>query len=321
MTQATDPTTRANKWQNAVSGAFAGVVSRLVIAPLDVVKIRFQIQTTTKQARINYPSHIPKYRGILQSMLLITKEEGLRALWKGNWPAEYLYLTYGALQFLIYHETSQYLAEQTVFPNMSTTTQTFISGALAGCSATFATYPLDLLRTRFAMQGSAEKRLYTSLIGAIGEIGRTEGVQGFYRGVWPSLLQIAPYMGIMFGTQDWLTRKMEKSQKMYWPHGWNQFVAGGLAGIVSKTAVMPFDVVRKRLQVQGPSRKSYVLSGIPRYSGGFFSCARQIVVEEGFVALYKGLWVSLVKTVPSSAITFWVVSECRRAFEQYNRIA
>ncbi|KAJ3215477.1 mitochondrial thiamine pyrophosphate transporter [Dinochytrium kinnereticum] len=69
--------------------------------------------------------------------------------------------------------------------------------------------------------------------------------------------------------------------------GTQDFIGGGLAGIVSKTVVMPFDVVRKRLQVQGPDRNSYVVAGIPRYKGNFVSCALQIIRHEGYLALYK----------------------------------
>ncbi|ORY37597.1 mitochondrial thiamine pyrophosphate carrier 1 [Rhizoclosmatium globosum] len=297
------------KLQNAASGALAGVISRLVIAPLDVVKIRFQLQTTS-------PSVKPKYRGITQSLILIAREEGLRALWKGNWPAEYLYLTYGALQFLVYHETMPLLASSTS-SFLNPTAQSVVAGAFAGSIATLGTYPLDLLRTRFAMQGTT--KVYQSLIGACGEIGRTEGIRGFYRGVWPSILQIAPYMGIMFGTQGAVEKWFESIQSPYWVHAWDHFLSGGVAGIVSKTAVMPFDVVRKRLQVQGPSRTLYVLSDIPHYANsGFLACARQIIAQEGVHALYKGLWVGLIKTAPSSAITFWVVAESRKAFETYN---
>ncbi|KAI8614188.1 mitochondrial carrier domain-containing protein, partial [Chytriomyces sp. MP71] len=309
-------------WQNAVSGAAAGVLSRLVIAPLDVVKIRLQIQTSARPllkrslySGSSYSASAPKYTGILQSMALIVKEEGVLGLWKGNWPAEYLYLLYGAVQFVVFHEFMRVTSD-----SLPDSARTFIGGAIAGSTATFATYPLDLLRTRFAMQGT--ERVYTSLLGACHEIARVEGIRGFYRGVWPSILQIAPYMGIMFGAQGYLLNLFATRENPLWNHGWDQFLGGGIAGVFSKTAVMPFDVVRKRLQVQGPSRHSYILSNIPKYDGGFYACAKQIAIQEGLGALYKGLWPSLVKTAPSSAITFWVVGECRAFFssmpEKYN---
>ncbi|KAJ3236892.1 mitochondrial thiamine pyrophosphate transporter [Chytriomyces hyalinus] len=227
--------------QNAVAGATAGIISRFVIAPLDVVKIRLQIQSSAKPIlsasfRHNWPP--PKYTGIFKSMAMIVREEGVKGLWKGNWPAEYLYLTYGAIQFLVYHEWHKSTAAG-LFPE---TPKAFVGGALSGCIATFATYPLDLLRTRFAMQGTS--RLYTSIYGACREILQTEGFAGFYRGMWPSILQIAPYMGIMFAVQGKLSETFKRVESPHWNHAWDQFTSGGVAGMLSKTAVMPFDVVR-----------------------------------------------------------------------------
>ena len=54
---------------DAVAGAFAGVVARLLTAPFDLVKIRFQLQNHLKGA-------VPKYNSILQTFKVIVREEG-----------------------------------------------------------------------------------------------------------------------------------------------------------------------------------------------------------------------------------------------------
>ncbi len=69
--------------------------------------------------------------------------------------------------------------------------------ALAGTVATTMTYPFDLLRTRFAVQGS-ENRIYLSLSHAIKDIAQKEGLVGFYKGLLPSILSIIPQMGMVF---------------------------------------------------------------------------------------------------------------------------
>jgi solute carrier family 25 thiamine pyrophosphate transporter 19 len=88
--------------EQAISGAIAGVCSRLVIAPLDVVKIRFQLQSERVSLLVHNPQQ--KYQSIFQSIRLIIKEEGIRGLWKGNVAATYLYFTYGGVQFWCYHQ-------------------------------------------------------------------------------------------------------------------------------------------------------------------------------------------------------------------------
>lgn len=54
----------------------------------------------------------PKYRGMLSTARTIVAEEGFRALWKGNWSAELLYLGYGGSQFFFYDATHKFLAEK-----------------------------------------------------------------------------------------------------------------------------------------------------------------------------------------------------------------
>ena len=81
-------------------------------------------------------------------------------------------------------------------------------------------------------------------------------------------------------------------------------VAAGAASVITKTAVFPFDLVRKRLQVQGPTRSVYGHRNIPKYAG-IAATMRAVVRGEGVRGLYKGLTVSLVKAAPLSAATLW----------------
>jgi hypothetical protein len=55
--------------------------------------------------------------------------------------------------------------------------------------------------------------------------------------------------------------------KLHMSEQWSNLLSGGFASTVGKTAVFPFDLVRKRLQVQGPTRQKYVYRNIPVYSG------------------------------------------------------
>ncbi|KAF9431041.1 mitochondrial thiamine pyrophosphate transporter [Podila epigama] len=235
-----------SKTETVLCGATAGVVSRFVIAPLDVVKIRLQMQTQRKDlsnilGRGGAASSVqPKYKGMFSGMAMIVREEGLRGLWKGNMAAEYLYLTYSGIQFLVYQQTKLFLtkaahvsvqkaasikdstasitsstaASVTIAAPLnavsalasSTAVQSFISGANAGLVATACTYPFDLLRTRFAIQ--RDVKVYTSIVQASRHIFKQDGITGFYRGMSPALIQVVPYMGLMFGSYDTLKRVM-----------------------------------------------------------------------------------------------------------------
>jgi solute carrier family 25 (mitochondrial thiamine pyrophosphate transporter), member 19 len=280
----------------------AGLISRFVIAPLDVVKIRLQLQPHSLSDPLSYENlrGSPIYKGTIRTLRHIVKHEGITGLWKGNVPAELMYVSYAAVQFTAYRSTTMLLHR--LFPEekrLPYAVESFISGAAAGATATATTYPLDLLRTRFAAQGN--DRVYASLRRAIQEIRRDEGVKGFFRGLSPGLAQIVPLMGTFFAIYETARQPLGKLQL---PWGSGDATAGVIASVVAKTTVFPLDLVRKRIQVQGPTRSRYIHRNIPEYKGTIRSI-QQIIRTEGRRGLYRGLTVSLLKAAPASAVTMW----------------
>jgi solute carrier family 25 thiamine pyrophosphate transporter 19 len=86
----------------------------------------------------------------------------------------------------------------------------------------------------------------------------------------------------------------------------------------SKTGVYPLDTVRKRLQVQGPSRTHYVIPSVPMHAHGTLKTIVEIVRREGLLALYKGLGPTLLKTAPATAVTFAVYGQTKELFLKFN---
>ncbi|KAI0022260.1 mitochondrial dicarboxylate carrier protein [Xylariomycetidae sp. FL0641] len=293
--------------QVVAAGAVSGLISRFVIAPLDVVKIRLQLQTHSMSDPLSHAQlrpGSPIYKGTLRTLRHIVQHEGLTALWKGNVPAELMYVSYAAIQFTTYrsatlllHRTFAGDGRETRLPRAA---ESFICGASAGATATAATYPLDLLRTRFAAQGN--ERVYSSLRRAVVDIGRDEGIRGYFRGLSPALVQIVPFMGVFFAVYEGARGPLASLGSLPW--GTGDASAGVLASVVAKTCVFPLDLVRKRIQVQGPTRARYIHHNIPEYTGTLASI-KQILALEGIRGLYRGLTVSLLKAAPASAVTMW----------------
>ncbi|KAJ5273643.1 mitochondrial thiamine pyrophosphate transporter [Penicillium angulare] len=286
--------------QTVLAGGIAGLISRFCIAPLDVVKIRLQLQIHSLSDPASHASiEGPVYKGTLSTMRAIVRQEGITGLWKGNIPAEMMYVCYGALQFTAYRTTTQFLAELDPY-RLPPSLESFISGAAAGATATATTYPLDLLRTRFAAQGP--EQIYTSLRSSINEIARQEGPAGFFRGCSAAVIQIVPYMGLFFTAYEGFRPIMSRVDQL--PFGTGDAAAGVVASVLAKTGVFPLDLVRKRLQVQGPTRTRYVHRNIPEYRG-VGKTITMILRTQGVRGLYRGLTVSLLKAAPASAVTMW----------------
>ena len=261
--------------------------TRFVIAPLDVVKIRLQLQTHSLSDPLSQRDlrGSPIYKGTLPTLKQILREEGITGLWKGNIPAELMYVSYSAIQFTAYRSIT--LALQTAFgeKKLPSAAESFIAGAGAGAIATTVTYPLDLLRTRFAAQGT--EKIYSSLLQSVRDIAKYEGPRGYFQGLGAGIGQIIPYMGMFFATYEALRLPLSGLQL---PFGSGDATAGVMASVISKTAVFPLDLIRKRLQVQGPTRAKYVHKNIPVYKG-VFRTMQHIIKNEGRRGLYRGLTV------------------------------
>ena len=262
-----------------------------------MVKIRLQLQSHSLSDPVSCDGiKGPIYKGAFSTLRAIVRQEGIRALWKGNIPAEVLYVAYGGIQFTAYRSITQ--AQAVLLPTRPPPwAESFISGAGAGAAATTVTYPLDLLRTRFAAQGT--DRIYSGLIGSIREISRKEGPSGFFRGLSAAIGQIVPYMGLFFMSYEFFHQHIGGKTL---PFGSGDATAGIFASVLSKTAVFPLDLVRKRLQVQGPTRLRYIHTNIPEYKRGVIRALATIWRKEGYRGWYRGLTVSLVKVSQFSPI-------------------
>lgn len=62
----------------------------------------------------------------------------------------------------------------------------FLAGAGAGIAATVSTYPFDLMRTQFALQG--REKVHQTMYSFIHSTWRSKGPTGFFVGVVPAAI-------------------------------------------------------------------------------------------------------------------------------------
>ena len=67
-----------------------------------------------------------------------------------------------------------------------------------------------------------------------------------------------------------------------------------MSGMISKVLLLPFDVVKKRLQIQGFEEARKPFGRVSRYNG-MLNCFVRITEEEGIMGLYKGTAASVLK--------------------------
>ncbi|KAL1523542.1 hypothetical protein AB1Y20_018479 [Prymnesium parvum] len=258
-----------------VAGGIAGMVSRTAIAPIERVKILFQISRD-------------RGAGFLHIAPTILRDEGLLAFWKGNSAAVARVMPYMSLTFLSYEEYKRAL----LAAGAPAQPATLAAGSAAGVTAVALTYPLDLVRAAMAKPSHP----YASMAHALRTIRNERGVGALYSGISATLLGVAPYAALKFGAYEALKgaagRLTGRAEAELRPQ--QRVVAGLLAGMLAQTFVYPLDVVRRRMQTHEGSR--------PLYAGPI-DALRTIARQEGIsTGLFRGLSLNYLKTMPNVAI-------------------
>jgi solute carrier family 25 (mitochondrial phosphate transporter), member 23/24/25/41 len=72
-------------------------------------------------------------------------------------------------------------------------------GAFSGALGASAVYPLNVLRTRMQAQGTVlHPPTYDGILDVVRKTLKAEGVRGFYKGITPNLLKVAPAVSISY---------------------------------------------------------------------------------------------------------------------------
>ncbi|KAH7164252.1 solute carrier family 25 member 42 [Fusarium sp. MPI-SDFR-AT-0072] len=270
------------------AGGVAGAVSRTVVSPLERLKILMQIQSVGRDA---YKLSVGK------ALSKMWKEEGWRGFMRGNGTNCIRIVPYSAVQFSSYNFYKRNIFENYPGADLAPITR-LICGGIAGITSVFLTYPLDIVRTRLSIQSASFAELgnrpdklpgmWTTLV----QMYKTEGgMSALYRGIIPTVAGVAPYVGLNFmvyeSVRKYLTPEGEQN-----PNATRKLLAGAISGAVAQTCTYPFDVLRRRFQINTMSGMGYQYKGIT-------DAIRVIVMQEGIKGLYKGIVPNLLKVAPS----------------------
>lgn len=286
--------------KSLIAGGVAGGLSRTAVAPLERLKILMQVQGNQKI-----------YTGVAQGLMHMARTEGVRGMMKGNWTNCVRIIPNSAMKFFTFEQLCRLMSDhqlETTGSGALTPGLRLAAGAGAGIVAMSATYPLDMVRGRLTVQEGRNVQ-YNGIIHATKTIWREEGFFAFYRGWLPSVIGVVPYVGLNFGVYETLKAMMLAHYDLRDERELSvaaRLGCGALAGTTGQTVAYPFDVARRRLQVSGwqGARELHSDHGSVVAYRGMVDCFARTVREEGFGALFKGLWPNYLKVVPSIAIAF-----------------
>jgi hypothetical protein len=183
-----------------LAGGLAGMTASALTYPLDFARGRISGKLATASGK-------KEYGGIIQTVLLTVKDEGVRALYKGVTPTILGAMPYEGIKF----GTVGLL--ENIFPekrNADEATSTpvlrkMLFGGLGGVMAGLITYPNDTVRRLMQLQGSrGTQHAFTGYWDCVGQTYRAHGIARFYRGVTINIIRMAPNAAVQFGSYELL---------------------------------------------------------------------------------------------------------------------
>lgn len=187
----TTSTTTTTTTNMVISSMVSGIISVIVMNPLESLRTRFTLQVRNSE----YTSLYDAFR-----------KTSIRELYYGTNVALMGYVPFNIISFTCYHSLKPRINEwipKKENENMNRFCK-IVTGGLTGVFAVSFTYPTDLLRRRLHIQGFSNSKIYESTSVCVNDIYKKEGIRGFYRGLLSAYLKLFPTIALQFGAIEYL---------------------------------------------------------------------------------------------------------------------
>lgn len=272
-------------------GGVSAAVSKTLAAPIELVKLRLQnMDAMIKAGSLDHP-----YTGIADCTKRVVKDEGVKALWKGNGTNVLRYFPTQALNFSLKDYFKRLFGKSKEKDGYWIWfAGNLASGGAAGSVSLAFVYSLDYARTRLSNDLKSAKKggkkQYAGLVDVYKQTLATDGVAGLYRGFVISCVGIVIYRGLYFGIFDSikpiLPKELKNSLFANFLLGWGVTVGAGLASY-------PIDTIRRRMMMTSGEGEKY---------SGSIDCARKILAHEGWKSFFKGAAANILRGVAGAGV-------------------
>lgn len=308
-------------------GSISGIVGKIFEYPFDTLKVRLQSQPSTGRAQ---------YSSTLDCVRQTLKREGYRGFYRGLSVPMLGASFENAILFVSYSKASSFVKQvRGLESSQELDTQGIMTaGALSGAATSFVLTPIELVKCRLQVQTvslplntikassasikpvleaahTSSRSLHTAVTSAgssqpifslIGDIYRTQGLRGFWRGQISTLIRESGGSCCWFSIYELSLRALrpkDTSRKVNTQP--DMLIAGALAGVGYNSLFFPFDTVKSRMQTNASSL-------------GFFGVIGEVWKRQGVRGYFKGWPITVARAAPSNALIFWVYESLNRNF-------
>lgn len=167
------------------AGAFAGLANSVISGPIEHVRIRLQTQPHGA-ARL--------YNGPLDCVRKLSAHEGVL---KGLYRGEAVTILREAQAYGVWFLAFEWMmnadaARNSIDRKSIATWKIAFYGGLAGEALWLGSYPLDVIKSKMQCDGFGSGMKYNGMRDCFRQTYRAEGVRGFWKGIFPTLLRAMP---------------------------------------------------------------------------------------------------------------------------------
>ena len=292
------------------AGVLSTVVVRTLLAPMERIKLEYQLNR----------SSLP----VGAAFRKVMAAEGTRGFWRGNAINLLRVCPYKSINFAAFDAyRGVAVALSPGGPHDVDKALLAVAGAAAGVTSVCSCFPMDVVRTRLLVAGGMRK--YGGLRNCVARMFQKEGIGGFYRGFLPAIIAMTPNGAVYYTVYDRLkSRRLEALKKrdtrdaatrpgsrISEPHRGPvrveqryMMLFGALAGAAAEFSTYPFEVIRRRMQLQGGQGTMSQVVG-RRALRRMTATVRIITKNHGLKGLYIGCLPSVAQVLPSAALGYY----------------
>ncbi|KAF5292828.1 hypothetical protein FQA39_LY13873 [Lamprigera yunnana] len=284
-------------WVDFVAGWVGGVAGLIIAYPLDTIK-------TCQQVTGN---------SFVKTVYNTYKQQGVLGYYKGFFVPFLVVGPSNAVFFLFYAKSLRWLQKSTPAAEIQRADLTNpnwiwnvgIAGMIGGFAQVVVTCPMEVIKT-ILQTNRLKKDLVPELNtgrGIIKAMYRHSRLSWLFRGFTAMCIRDVPSSAIYtLVYEGLLPHNQEISLK-------DLIIAGGIAGSASWSPIVPFDVIKTRMQ-----NDSFLN---PQYKGSL-DCVLQLYKKEGVTVFTRGFLLTILRGFPVNAAIFVGYECCLLMFKKLN---
>ena len=275
-----------------LAGGTAGALAKTCTAPLDRLKIIMQISSANQQTAA---AKAAASGGLIPAFIAIGKSEGIKGYWKGNVPQVIRILPYSTAMLNSYEfYKQQFGGDQYRETGKLPVASRLMSGALAACTATLVTYPLDIIRLRLSVDPNM-----TTMTQVCKAIIKEEGAKAFFKGLPATCLSISPYSALNFCMFDLIKKAIPGEETAQ-----TVATASFIATMLASGTCYPLDTIRRQMQLKSSSYANV------------FDAGKAILARDGVGGMFRGFVPNVIKNAPNKSVQLTTFDMFKRKIKE-----